>query len=381
MFPILLSSKAVVPYVAPTSGLMYSTGDATTGQWNAGNGTTNTDYSSPVVVGSNNWKQVATGSRGSMALRSDGTLWAWGINTSGECGQGATSPNYCSPVQIGALTTWTNIGGRSAGFLAISAGRLFTWGYGGSGAIGNGAVTAQNSPVQVGSLTTWSTVNSLAYTYAGASMKTSGEIFAWGENSDGGLGISSTSDVCSPNQVGTKSDYAQFDFGDRHGCGVDDSGRLFCWGVNSSGELGFGDTTTISSPSQVGSLTDWARVYCGASSTLAIKTDGTMFAWGNNSAGRLGLGDATARSSPVQVGVASNWARASISRGGHAHAVTTNGKLFTWGTGAGGRKGDGGTTNTCVPNQIGSDQGWLSTIDKGTCGGAKFSHMIRGTPG
>ena len=79
--------------------------------------------------------------------------------------------------------------------------------------------------------------------------------------------------------------------------------ELWIWGNNGYGNLGLGDTTDRSSPVQVGNESTWTAF----SDSISIKTDGTLWSWGKNFAGRLGLGDTTNRSSPVQVGSSSNW--------------------------------------------------------------------------
>ena len=83
--------------------------------------------------------------------------------------------------------------------------------------------------------------------------------------------------------------------------------ELYAWGNNNNGNLGLGDTTTRSSPTQVGSLTTWATTNSGGGHNLATTDDGKLYAWGYNIYGGLGLGDTVNRSSPVQVGALTTW--------------------------------------------------------------------------
>ena len=93
---------------------------------------------------------------------------------------------------------------------------------------------------------------------------------------------------------------------------------LWTWGRNNYGQLGLGNTTARSSPNQISSLTPWLQISTGYTHSLAVKTDGTMCSWGRNYAGQLGLGDETHRSSPVQIGALSTWSKVS---GGEYHKL------------------------------------------------------------
>jgi hypothetical protein len=98
-----------------------------------------------------------------MAVKQNGTLWAWGGNSAGQLGTSNTT-TYTLPVQVGLLTNWLNGSKLTAAgsfCLAIkSDGTLWSWGYGGDGQLGINTVSPanRNSPVQVGSSTTWLSV-------------------------------------------------------------------------------------------------------------------------------------------------------------------------------------------------------------------------------
>jgi alpha-tubulin suppressor-like RCC1 family protein len=94
---------------------------------------------------------------------------------------------------------------------------------------------------------------------------------------------------------------------------VSTSGALWAWGNNSQGQLGLSDSgayTNRSSPVQVGALTNWRTVSQNNLSTtfaIATKTDGTLWSWGDNAYGKLGLGNTTYYSSPKQIGALTSW--------------------------------------------------------------------------
>ena len=96
--------------------------------------------------------------------------------------------------------------------------------------------------------------------------------------------------------------------------------NLFSWGSNAQGQLGLGNTTSYSSPKQIGALTTWSKIVGGQRYTIATKTDGTLWSWGQNFYGQLGLGNSTYYSSPKQIGALTAW---SAIAAGSNHTIAT----------------------------------------------------------
>jgi alpha-tubulin suppressor-like RCC1 family protein len=165
--------------------------------------------SSPVQVGSlTNWNQIACGFDFNIAVKTDGTLWTWGSNSGGRLGDG-TVTNRSSPVQIGSLTNWKQAasGSASGSSLAVKTdGTLWAWGVNGDGTLGLGDSTNKSSPVQVGTLTNWKQINASSHSLA---VKTDGTLWAWGRNGNGQLGLGNTTSISSPVQVGTLTNWKQ----------------------------------------------------------------------------------------------------------------------------------------------------------------------------
>ena len=118
-----------------------------------------TNRSSPAQVGAlTNWLSVAGGFNHTIALKTDGTLWSWGRNNVGQLGLGNIT-NYSSPKQVGALANWLSVAGGYRHTIALKTdGSLWTWGWNNQGQLGlgtSGAGTYKSSPAQVGALTTW----------------------------------------------------------------------------------------------------------------------------------------------------------------------------------------------------------------------------------
>lgn len=144
-----------------TDGTLWSWGKNQYGQ--LGDGTA-THRSSPVQVGAlTTWSKVAAATSFSLAVKTNGTLWAWGYNNNGQLGLGNTT-SYSSPMQVGVLTTWSIVisGGNTetVGFTlaAKTNGTLWSWGINSLGQLGLGNTTSYSSPQQVGALTTWSKI-------------------------------------------------------------------------------------------------------------------------------------------------------------------------------------------------------------------------------
>ena len=128
-------------------------------------------------------------------------------------------------------------------------------------------------------------------------IKTDGTLWAWGEGTDGKLGLGSEDDYSSPVQVGSDTDWNKVATCDNHSAALKEDGSLFVWGINNSGQLGQGDEIDTSSPVQVSGI--WTDITCGSDHTAAIKNS-TLWTWGANGDGQLGDGTQVDKSSPVQ---------------------------------------------------------------------------------
>ena len=327
-----------------------------------GDGTT-INRSSPVQIGAlADWSNIACSFIHSLAIKTDGSLWAWGRNLySGNLGDGTTI-NRSSPVQIGGLTDWRFAsGGRFHSHAIKTNGTLWAWGgsnfYLNPGLLGDGTTIGKSSPIQIGALTDWAIIGvAREHTLA---VKTDGTLWAWGDNGKGRLGLGDINDRSSPVQVGSLTDWVSI-AGDRaSSLAIKTDGSLWSWGSPSFGQLGDGTTINRSSPVQIGALTDWAKIAGGYFHSLAVKTDGTLWAWGKGTEGRLGDGTFITRSSPVQIGATTDWSDVSAGEF-HSLAIKTDGTIWAWGRNFYGELGDGTNIRRNSPIQIGATTDWLS---------------------
>jgi alpha-tubulin suppressor-like RCC1 family protein len=236
--------------------------------------------------------------------------------------------------------------------------QLWSWGDNGSGQLGLGTLTNYSSPKQVGSLGDWSKIScGTDHTIA---IKANGTLWSWGTGGEGRLGLGNTTSYSSPKQVGALTTWAYVGAGQGHSLAIKTDGTLWSWGQNNFGQLGLGNTVNRSSPVQVGALTNWAKVAAANSVSVAIKTDGTLWTWGYNFVGTLGLGDSgeyTDRSSPTQVGALTTWKNIAPSEL-FVIATKTDGTLWAWGQNQFGQLGTGNTTYRSSPVQVGALTNW-----------------------
>ena len=313
---------------------------------------------SPVQLGTNNfWSQIAAGNSHSLALTSEGLVYAWGLNSSGQVGD-TTTANRSTPVLVTEPYAWSRLfaGNASAAFAVRSDGRLFAWGYNAGG--GNlGLNTTQNisSPTPVGT-SSWITVGA-AETYT-AAIRTDGALFAWGLNTRGELGLNDQISRSSPVQIGTSS-WIAVSTGGTHALALRIDRTLWSWGANDTGQLGRGFIADKSSPVQLG-ISSWTVLSGGQNYTLAIRSDSGLFAWGVAAGGAIGLSDSLNRQSPVQVG-SSSWTLVAADYF-NSFAIRSDGALFAWGTNQFGTIGDstsGTQTAKSSPVQIGTSS-WIA---------------------
>lgn len=259
----------------------------------------------PTQIGTSAWSKVSTGTRHTLAIRSDGKLFAWGNNEFGQLGIGAGMGDKYSPTQVGT-SNWVEVA-ASAGInyshsLAIrSDGKLFGWGNNRSGQVGDGTFSGDRmSPVQIGNSNWLKVVAGQEFSLA---LRSDGALFSWGRNTDGqlGEGVPSTTLRISPNQVGT-SVWSNIAAGLSHSLAIRNDGKLFAWGNNNWGQVGDGTTTVRGAPVQLGS-SNWTGLAAGIEHSLAIRSDGKLFAWGYNGGGLLGDGTVNQQKTPVQIGL------------------------------------------------------------------------------
>jgi alpha-tubulin suppressor-like RCC1 family protein len=332
---------------ARADGTVWTWGDNAFGQ--LGNGTTTSSSTPAQVTGLGEVRRgagsIAGGATHSLAVRSDGTVWAWGQGTSGQLGNGGTA-NSSVPVQVSGLTGVVAVAAGSSFSAALkSDGTVWEWGANASGQLGDNTTTQRTTPVRAGTLTTVARIS------AGAShvlaVRTDGTAWAWGANASGQLGLSDTVQRNTPTQItgisGVSTLPGAVAAGSDHSLAVRADGTVAAWGSNGSGQLGLGDTTQRTSPTTIAALTGVAAVSAGTADSFALRTNGTASGWGANTNGQVGDNTTTQRTTPVAV--ASLTGAVGITAGSlHTVAVRPDGAVWSWGANGSGQLGNGTVT-------------------------------------
>ena len=304
------------------------------------------DRSRPARVGSaGGWKTISAGAS-SLGLKTDGSLWSWGLNSHGQLGLGDTSIRT-SPTRVGTDTDWKAIAAGGADFsLALkSDGTLWAWGRGGAG----GGTADRLTPTRIGSDTDWKEIAAgLGHALA---LKTDGSLWAWGANSMGELGLGYQADedgrdVTVPTRVGNSTQWTRIAGGAFVSLALRSDGSLWAWGLT-----GLKDGPTFA-PVRVGVAKTWSAIAAGDPHfCLARKRNGTLWAWGENLHGSLGLGDTRDRTRPTQIGSDRYWTAMSAGNFG-VLALKRGGTLWAWGADGHGQLGLGSHKDRLGPKFV-----------------------------
>jgi alpha-tubulin suppressor-like RCC1 family protein len=283
--------------------------------------------STPVTTfaGGTNWKQVSSGFYYTTAIKTDGTLWAWGS---------------IPTTTFAAGNDWKQVSSLALNVAAIKTdGTLWTWGNGAYGQLGNNDTTDAETPITTfAGGTNWKQVSS-GYRYTSA-IKTDGTLWVWGEGLNGRLGTNAVTDKSTPvTTFAGGTNWKQVSCGRFHTAALKTDGTLWTWGSGDYGILGNAAVTDRSTPvTTFAGGTNWKQVSSGQFHTAAIKTDGTLWSWGQPLFGVLGINlgfpfyDVSTSTPVTTFAGGTNWKQVSCG-GAHTAAIKTDGTLWVWGYG------------------------------------------------
>ena len=314
---------------------------------------THLSYGEPVVPV---WRTtVETKGGHTCALGASGSIWCWGRTL------GATTPVE-KPTRIdqggAAFMSITNGATYDCGI--DSSGSIWCWGDNGSGRLGDGTTETRPTPVKIMSSLRFLSV-SAGGTHTCAITATTAELYCWGDNTRGQLGEGPPGSAYSklvPTKVTTPAArWATVSTGGIATCATTDQSELYCWGDNSYGQLGIGPTPELAStPTKVAlsaHSVSVGRVTCALSSTSPIDSD--AYCWGETTNGMIGNGVVSPivayQPTPSKVVGGLSWK--SMANGGFTTCgLTTNSRVYCFGSNARGTMGINAPANSGTPVQV-----------------------------
>lgn len=313
---------------------------------------------------------LAAGQYHALALMSNGTVWAWGLDYNGQLGDGqsgligGTGPpisfSYAKEVgnlKVGILNGISSISaGNDSSYALSTNGTLWAWGNNASGQLGNGTTTSTSHAIRVTNLT-----DIVAVSGGGnhaLALRADGVVWAWGGNYDGQLGNNSTNNSLVPIEVPGLTNIIAIAAGGSSSYALQSNGVVYAWGSDSSGQLGDDSTNNSWLPEQIGgTLTGTSIANISACTDYCFATDvnGTLWSWGDNSQGQLGQGSYGGMLGPGSISFSDGSQTMEAAQGSAASAsalsLQNNLSVQSWGDNSDGQLGRTGT-NSATPYYV-----------------------------
>lgn len=355
----------VVAFSAGDSHTLAIMSDGTLWAWGSnqfgqlGDGTM-IDRPKPVQIGKDkDWYKVAAGTNHSLAIKKDGTIWSWGCNVCGQLGDGTTK-DRAKPFKINNDRNFTQIAAGSNYSMAIkNTGTL--WECGDINEVRlNEKYLSKAKLRRFGSETDWDCISSSSNHVL--ALKRDGSLWAWGASDYGQLGNGKMNgNILFMLQVGNEKSWKKISAGERYSLAQKKDGSLWRWGYDTSNQ-------DVLEPVQVGSDTDWVSFSAG-SFTTAVKSDGSLWSWSQND-GSIMIIDTENMSNvaPAKIGEDDDW---SLVESGTSCAVAMkkDGSLWSWGYSRYGELGNGTMIPKLLPTCIDKGKNWVQVS-------AGFAHTL-----
>lgn len=301
---------------------------------------------------------LSAGSYHVLAVDTAGTVLAWGRNSDGQVGDGSRQNAFAPMIVTGfpnGVTVKAVAAGDSHSLALGSDGRVYAWGANVCGRLGTGTAAPQLAPAPVTGFPDGVIITAIAagseHSLAAAA---DGAVYAWGRNAFGQLGDGTLSDRVHPVAVSGFPEGAVItavSAGMDHSLALDSNGRVYAWGGNDEGQLGNGTNAPSRVPMTVAGLAPCIGISAGSYVSLAVSADGVLYAFGSNWTGQLGDGSGVERDHPTPVTgfPAGTVIRRAWAGRWHALALDADGNAYAWGNNRLGAVGDGTGADRLAP--------------------------------
>lgn len=282
-------------------------------------------------------------------IKSDGSFWLWGDNSSGQLLNGTTTESSV-PIKINSVGDVVDFAFPSDGSVIVlkKNGTLLAWGKNSNGQLGDGTTALKTTPQVIPSL------SNIVQIEGGGGMTialaSDGFVYTWGNNGAGQIGNGTQVIQTTPYKVtGIPGKAVQIVTGGSHAATLTEDGRIYSWGYNNYGAMGDGTRIHRLSPVEVPGMSNIKKIAAGYSFTVAYKENGDLYAWGYNNNGQVGINSATLFfTSPQKVGNFPN-VKAINASSESVYMQTETNQLYVWGYNVYGQLGMGNKTNLLVP--------------------------------
>jgi alpha-tubulin suppressor-like RCC1 family protein/predicted Ser/Thr protein kinase len=320
-------------------------------------------------------ERIAVGDTSSCLLTARGSVFCWGSNSDGQLGsEGEDSPAPRSVDNSGAIKgrklTRLSVGGSHACALD-DQGLAYCWGSNSQGQVGiTGDVRQSSVPAAVSRSGDLAGVHLVLIGASGdttCALDDAGQLYCWGENSNGQFGNGTFQGSRTPQKVSWTGALAgrslkRIAVGSDHSCGTDAAGNAYCWGANAHGQLGDGTTRDSPVPVAVANVDGFRQERYDSTSVAGAATcgwtrPGKLACWGQGDQGQIGNGGVSDSATPQIVDFQSNPSASPILRmataGSFACAISQNGReLSCWGANSSGQLGNGSTSDSTTPTRV-----------------------------
>lgn len=341
------------------SGELYCCGQNSYGELGVGDDIERHQLTSVSMCGWDDIRQIVSGNETLAVLTNDGVVLTCGLNKSGQCGQGHFDERVILPRPVQALRS------QRVKFIAASngcehmvalteTGLAYSWGYNDRGQLGHENLTTKiHIPKLIESMKD-KKLGFAAVSYHHSALVTdTGELYTFGMNDCGQLGLDHTQHQSTPQHVKTLEGHevTMVSCGLYHTIICTASGELLSCGKNDYGQLGLGHSRQVKVPTLAPLPSEMiCFVACGYYHSIAISTSGRTFSFGRNDYGQLGIGSKIHQNVPSVVALSAN---TRMTRGAcgcyHTVLLSEQGQVFVFGRNNKGQLGNRGSADSLLP--------------------------------